>query len=61
MRAWLRNIREEKQLTQSEVADAVNIARTSYAMYEQGKRNPSVETAKKIALVLKFDWTIFFD
>lgn len=61
MRTWLKDIRVEKGLTQKEIASKVDIATTTYASYEQGWRNPTVENAKRIASVLNFDWTIFFN
>lgn len=60
-RKWLKKIRIEKGLTQQDVAKNGGFARTYYTMVEQGKRTPSVEIAKLIAMVLGFDWTIFFD
>lgn len=35
--------------------------RTTYASIEQGRRNPSVVNAMRIASVLDFEWTIFDD
>jgi putative transcriptional regulator len=61
MREWLKKRRLNKELTQKEIADLVGISRSTYAMIESGERNPSVSVAKRIAGVLKFDWTIFFD
>jgi putative transcriptional regulator len=61
LRDWLRKIRDEKRLTQEHVAQASGIRRASYTMIENGVRNPSVEVAKRIAFILDFDWTIFFD
>ena len=60
IRQWLRNIRIEKKLTQKGVADMVSITQPSYHQIECGENNPSVETARKIAAVLGFDWTLFF-
>jgi transcriptional regulator with XRE-family HTH domain len=45
----LNQLRNEKKWTQEEMSNKVGIARTTYAMYEQGKRNPDYETLKKIA------------
>ena len=59
-REWLINLRNIQGFTQQEVADAVGIDRSTYAMYESGRRNPPVATAQRIATFLKFDWTIFF-
>lgn len=60
-RTWLKHQRLTKGLTQKDVADKAKIARTTYASIEQGERNASVPTAKAIANILDFDWTIFFD
>ncbi len=56
----LEAIRKERKLTQEEVANASGLSRVSYCNIENGKRNPSVSTAKKIASVLGIDWTTFF-
>ncbi|EAG6563614.1 helix-turn-helix transcriptional regulator [Listeria monocytogenes] len=61
MRTWLKNLREEKGLTQLELAELSNVERTTYASIEQGRRNPSVANAMRIAEVLNVEWTIFFD
>jgi len=61
MRVWLEKIRKKAGLTQEETAELSKIARTTYAMIEQGKRDPSVKVAKDIADTLKFNWTFFFD
>ncbi|MCL2076865.1 MAG: helix-turn-helix domain-containing protein [Oscillospiraceae bacterium] len=58
---WLRQKRQEKGITQEKIALFVGIARAYYTNIEKGSRNPSVETAKKIAEVLDFDWTRFFE
>lgn len=60
MREWLSCFRAENKMTQEEVSNAVGISRSSYCNIENGGRNPSVETAKKIAEVLHFDWTRFY-
>lgn len=61
MRSWLKELREQKAYTQEEVAKKAGIERTTYASIEQGRRNPSVSKAMRIASVLDFDWTLFFD
>ncbi|AVU84843.1 helix-turn-helix transcriptional regulator [Listeria monocytogenes] len=61
MKSWLKELREQKAYTQEEVAKKAGIERTTYASIEQGRRNPSVSKAIRIASVLDFDWTIFFD
>ncbi|WP_017187232.1 helix-turn-helix domain-containing protein [Alkalibacillus haloalkaliphilus] len=44
----LRDIRKQKNMTQEEVAKKIEVGRTTYAMYEQGRREPDYETLKKI-------------
>ncbi len=39
---------------------AAGITRQHYNLIEAGKRRPSVEVAKAIAVVLGFDWTRFY-
>lgn len=60
MREWLRQIRLLKGLTEMQVAIASNIAQPFYHNIENGTKCPSVKTAKTIAAVLGFDWTLFF-
>lgn len=61
MPKWLKDKRCSKKLSQVDVANKVGITRVSYARIEIDERSPSVETAKKIANVLGFDWTRFYE
>ena len=61
MRTWLKDIRAKKELTQQEVANAANVDVTMICKIELGERRPSVEVAKKIASVLEFPWTRFYE
>ncbi|MER2190654.1 MAG: helix-turn-helix transcriptional regulator [Solibacillus sp.] len=61
MRVWLKNIREEKGLTQENVASMVGISRSTYGHIESGERGVTVSNAKKIASALNFKWTLFFE
>lgn len=45
----LKNLRTHRNITQSDLAKRIGVARTTYAMYEQGKREPDYETLQKIA------------
>ena len=45
----LKSKRENAGLTQYEIADALKISRTSYALYESAGRIPSVETILNIS------------
>lgn len=63
MRTWLANIRKAAHMSQQEVADAAEISQSYYAGIELGVRGKplAVPVAKKIAAVLGFDWTRFYD
>jgi len=45
----LKKMRSSTPYTQAQLADTLGVARTTYAMYEQGKREPDHETLNKIA------------
>lgn len=45
----LKVLRQERELTQAELADKLNIGRSALAMYESGKRKPSFEVLEAIA------------
>ena len=51
----LKEIRQEKKLSQKQVADELNIAVSTYANWEQGRREPSIDDIFKILSVLKID------
>jgi len=62
MRNWLKTIRRESNnLTQEQVAKMAGVSRTMITEIENGKANPSVEVAKRIAAALDFEWTWFFE
>lgn len=61
IRKWLHDKRTSLELTQEAVAQRVGIERPYYTMIENGLRTPSVAVAQRIAQVLNFDWTLFFD
>ncbi|MDF2506133.1 helix-turn-helix transcriptional regulator [Clostridium sp.] len=45
----LKSLREDKDITQSEVAEALNISRTALANYENAIREPNLSLLVKIA------------
>lgn len=57
----LRQKREEKNITQEELAGKVGIQRQAISAIECGIAKPTVENAKKIASILNFDWTEFYE
>ena len=61
MRQWLIDARKHMGYSQTEVAKAVGITQASYCMYETGLTSPKPDNAKKIARVLGFPWTKFYE
>lgn len=57
---YLIDARKKTGRTQRSVALEAEITPAHYNRIENGKRQPSVDVAKKIAEVLGFDWTEFF-
>ncbi|MEF7658509.1 helix-turn-helix transcriptional regulator [Bacillus thuringiensis] len=45
----LQTLRKERKLRQEDMAKKIGIARTTYAMYEQGNREPDYNTLIKLA------------
>lgn len=60
-RIWLANYRAKKGLSQNQVANQIEVSQQMYNYIENGKRNPSPKLAKKIADVLNFSWTKFYE
>ena len=58
----LKHIREKLQLKQSDLAEKIGITSAYYSMIETKKRRPSVEVARKIAIVLGFpnNWSSIY-
>ena len=54
-------IRKGLKMSQAAVSAQVGISQQYYNYIESGKRRPSVAVAKKIADVLGFPWTRFFE
>ena len=61
VRSWLVDIRKAHNLSQAELARRVGIAQPSLWDIERGNNNPRPETAKRIAEILGFPWTRFYD
>lgn len=60
-REWLINYRCNKGFSQNQMAKQIGITQQMYNYIESGKRRPSPELAQKLAKVLKFDWTKFYE
>lgn len=63
MRTWLKQIREQQNLTTAEIGNLSGISQSYYSLIENGMRgNPlNVDVAKRIAAVMHFDWTRFYE
>jgi len=58
----LKTIRKRMGLTQAAVAKAIGATAATVCRYENGKRLPSVKTAKRLARVLDIDdWRKIYD
>lgn len=51
----LKKFREQKHMSQKQLADALGVQPTSISRYERGARQLSVDKAKKIADVLEVE------
>ena len=48
MKEKLKELRKERNLMQKDVAKALNLSRATYASYEQGTREPSIDIIIKL-------------
>ena len=48
----LKKARLESGLSQKELSENIGVAKSTYSLYESGKREPNVNTIKKIASAL---------
>lgn len=56
----LKALRNEKNLTQQQLADQIHCVRTVIANIESGTARPSIATAKALADALGVNWWEFF-
>ncbi len=61
MKSWLYDLRKKSQYSQEQLANEVGVSRQMINLIENGKRRPSPKVAKKIAEILNFEWTKFFE
>ena len=57
----LKAIRQQKKLTQQQLADEILCARTVIANIETGPSRPSIRTAEALGKALGFNWWKFFE
>lgn len=60
-REWLRDLRTERDLTQADVARMLDVTLKHYQYIEYGKRNPSPQLARKIAVLFDFPMERFYE
>lgn len=53
----LKKLRENCGLTQQQVADAINLERSTYAYYETGKTIPSIDTIVQLAKIFNVSYS----
>lgn len=58
---YLKKLRENSNMTQVEVAEKLNVSRSTIAMIENGTNNPSVPLAKRLGELFGVDWKNFFE
>ena len=57
----LRELRKEKGYTQQQMADMLNISRSTYTYYEIGKSEPGFDCLRKLASILEVDYNTILD
>ena len=57
----LKLLRTDKGMTQKDVAEKMTIAVSTYANWEQGRRDPSIEDIVNLAGVLEVDFNELFN
>ena len=57
----LKKLRENCGYTQQQVADALNIDRSTYAYYETGKTTPDINTIIKLSKIFNVPYTEIFE
>lgn len=57
----LREIRQERELSQKQIAEELNIAVSTYANWEQGRREPCINDIFKLLSVLEIDANELFN
>lgn len=57
----IRKLRENSGLTQQQVADVLNIDRSTYAYYEIGKTSPSINTMRKLTKMFNVSYETLID
>jgi len=59
--SWIEDLRRAKGYSQQRLAQEAGISQSYYSAIVLGVRGVKPRTAKKIAKVLGFDWTKFYE
>jgi transcriptional regulator with XRE-family HTH domain len=57
----MQRARLENGITLKQLAEQIELSESYMSLIESGARRPSVAVAKRIAAVLGFEWTRFFE
>ena len=57
----LMQLRTERSMTQKEMAEKLHVSESTYANWEQGRREPSLSNLLQIAKILETDMNTLFD
>ena len=57
----LKKLRENCGYTQQQVADALNLERSTYTYYETGKTTPDINTIVKLARIFNVSYIDIFE
>lgn len=57
----LKDMREQRGLTQQAVAEVIGVSQQHYSMVELGRRGVSVKVAVALGKFFGFDWTAMFE
>ena len=57
----LKDLRENANLTQVELAEKAGVTQSTIAMIENGTNKPRVPLAKRLGEILNVDWKFFYD
>lgn len=55
----IKTLRTQKDFTQQQLADAMNLSLSTISLYESGKRKPGISALQKLAKVLGVDPSYF--
>lgn len=58
---WLKELRKTAGLSQNKIAEKLGTKQSTYSSWENGNRGIAPNMAKKIAAILNFKWTRFYE